>query len=56
MLLTVLSAIALTVGGVMTAQGLNDDALNASSQDVQPVVEVAPIQPYEVQQPGELGW
>lgn len=55
MLLTVLSAIALTVGGVMTVQGLNDDELSGSQQ-VDPVVEVAPIQQQEIGQPGELGW
>ena len=55
MLLTVLSAVALTVGGVMTVQGLNDEALNAS-QESAPVVEVAPIQQEEVTRPGELGW
>ncbi len=55
MLLTVLSAVALTVGGVMTAQGLNDEALGAS-QETAPVVEVAPIQQEQVTEPGELGW
>lgn len=55
MFLTVLSAIALTVGGVMTVQGLNDEALSAS-QETDPVVEVAPIQQEDAGQPGELGW
>ena len=55
MLLTVLSAVALTVGGVMTVQGLNDEALSAS-QESAPVVEVAPIQQEEASQPAELGW
>ena len=55
MLLTVLSAVALTVGGVMTAQGLNDEALGAS-QETAPVVEVAPIQQEDTTEPGELGW
>ena len=55
MLLTVLSAVALTVGGVMTVQGLNDEALSAS-QETDPVVEVAPIQQEDAKQPGELGW
>ena len=55
MLLTVLSAVALTVGGVMTAQGLNDEALGAS-EETAPVVEVAPIQQDEISGPGELGW
>ena len=55
MFLTVLSAIALSVGGVMTVQGLNDEALSAS-QETDPVVEVAPIQQEEVSQPSELGW
>jgi hypothetical protein len=55
MLLTVLSAVALTVGGVMTVQGLNDEALSAS-QETTPVVDVAPIQQEEITQPGELGW
>jgi hypothetical protein len=55
MFLTVLSAIALTVGGVMTVQGLNDEALSAS-QETNPVVEVAPIQQQETAEPGELSW
>ena len=53
MFLTVLSAIALTVGGAMTATSLSNDEVAANSQD--PVVEVAPIQ-QEDQVPGELGW
>ena len=55
MFLAVLSAVALTVGGVMTVQGLNDEALSAS-QETDPVVEVAPIQQEDAEQPGELGW
>ena len=55
MLLTVLSAVALTVGGVMTVQGLNDEALSAS-QEAAPVVEVAQIQQDDAAEPGELGW
>lgn len=54
MLLTVLSAIALTVGGAMTANALNAEEI-AAAESVQPVVEVAPIQQHSIE-PGELGW
>ena len=53
MFLTVLSAIALTMGGAMTVDSLNAEAVAAEAQE--PVVEVAPIQ-QEIEVPGELGW
>ena len=53
MFLTVLSAIALTMGGAMTVNSLN--AEDAASAVQEPVVEVAPIQQQDAV-PGELGW
>jgi hypothetical protein len=54
MFLTVLSAIALTVGGAMTVHQLNEENLTASQEPL-PVVEIAPIQ-QEIRETGELGW
>ena len=43
MFLTVLSAIALTVGGVLTVQHVNEEE-TARSQETAPIVEVQPVQ------------
>ena len=53
MFLTVLSAIALTVGSAMTIQDVNEEQL-AAAQQQEPVVEVAPLQ-QDVSIEGELG-
>jgi len=55
MFLTVLSAIALTVGSAMTIHDLNTEKALAAEEQQAPVVEVAPVQPAQSQQ-GELGW
>lgn len=54
MFLTVLSAIALTVGSAMTIQDVNEEQLSAAQQQ-EPVVDVAPLQE-DVTNEGGLGW
>ncbi len=55
MFLTVLSAIALTVGSAMTLHDLNSEKALIAQDQQEPIVEVAPVQPADGQS-SDIGW